>query len=99
MKDQLDRRHRRSLTMLSLILAGEAAFILPYHPGRYFKQRILSTFALDEFQFGQLGTVYGAVAMACYLLGGLLADRFSPRKLIPLGESRQQTLPLPQMPK
>ena len=82
MKGQLERRHLRSLTMLSLILAGEAAFILPYHPGRYFKQRILSAFALDEFQFGQLGGVYGAVAMACYLLGGPLADRFSPRKLI-----------------
>jgi len=82
MKGQLDRRHLRSLTMLSLILAGEAVFILPYHPGRYFKTRILSTFGIDEFQFGQLGAVYGAVAMACYLLGGPLADRFSPRKLM-----------------
>ncbi|MHC4406368.1 MAG: MFS transporter, partial [Planctomycetota bacterium] len=82
MKDQLDRRHRRSLTMLSLVLAGEAVFIPPFHPGRYFKSSLLSTFGIDEFQLGQLGAIYGIVAMACYVLGGPLADRFSPRKLI-----------------
>ena len=82
MKDQLDRRHRRSLTMLSLVLAGEAVFIPPFHPGRYFKSSLLSTFGIDEFQLGQLGAIYGIVAMACYVLGGPLADHLSPRKLI-----------------
>ncbi len=82
MKGQLDHRHRRSLTMLSLVLAGEAVFIPPFHPGRYFKSSLLSTFGIDEFQLGQLGAIYGIVAMACYFLGGPLADRFSPRKLI-----------------
>jgi len=82
MKAQSNRRHRRSLTMLSLILAGEAVFVPPFHPGRYFKSSLLSTFGIDEFQLGQLGAIYGVVAIACYFLGGPLADRFSPRKLI-----------------
>ena len=69
--------------MLSLILAGEAVFVPPFHLGRYFKSSLLSTFAIDEFQLGQLGAIYGVLAMASYFLGGPLADRFSPRKLVP----------------
>jgi sugar phosphate permease len=82
MKDQR-QRHHRSLAMLSLILAGESIFVPPFHLGRYFKSSFLSTFAIDEFQLGQLGAIYGVLAMACYFLGGPLADRFSPRKLVP----------------
>ena len=68
--------------MLSLILAGEAIFIPPFHLGRYFKSSLLAVFGIDEYQLGQLGAVYGALAMASYVLGGPLADRFSPRKLL-----------------
>jgi nitrate/nitrite transporter NarK len=82
MKGNPENHRRRSLAMLSLILAGESIFIPPFHPGRYFKSSVLSTFAIDEFQLGQLGAVYGVLAMACYVVGGPLADRFSPRKLI-----------------
>lgn len=82
MNRQVDHRHHRSLVMLSLVLAGEAVFMPPFHPGRYFKSSLLATFNIDEFQLGQLGAIYGVVAMACYFLGGPLADRFSPRKLI-----------------
>lgn len=70
--------------MLSLILAGEAIFLPPFHPGRYFKSSLLATFGIDEFQLGQLGATYGVLAMVCYLLGGPLADYFSPRKLMPV---------------
>lgn len=82
MKDRWNFRYR-SLTMLSLILAGEAVFVPPFQPGRYFKSSLLSTFHIDEFQLGQLGAIYGVVAMACYFLGGPIADRISPRKLVP----------------
>ncbi|MFH1924189.1 MAG: MFS transporter [Planctomycetota bacterium] len=86
--------------MLSLVLAGEAIFVPPFHPGRYFKSSLLSTFGIDEFQLGQLGAIYGVVAMACYFLGGPLADRLSPRKLVPasllatgLGSLYMSTIP------
>jgi sugar phosphate permease len=84
MEDQSERRHRRSLTLLSLILAGEAIYVSPFHPGRYFKSSLLSTFGIDEYQHGQLGAIYGVLAMACYFLGGPVADRFSPRRLLPV---------------
>jgi sugar phosphate permease len=68
--------------MFSLILAGEAVFVPVFQPGRYFKSSLLSVFAIDEFQLGQLGAIYGITAMASYFLGGPLADRYSPRILM-----------------
>ena len=68
--------------MLSLILAGETIFLPAFHLGRYFKSSLLTTYGIDEFQLGRLGALYGALATACYFLGGPLADRFSPRKLM-----------------
>lgn len=68
--------------MLSLILAGETVFLPAFHLGRYFKSSLLSTFSIDEFQLGGLGAIYGVLATACYFLGGPLADRFSPRKML-----------------
>lgn len=68
--------------MLSLILAGETVFLPAFHLGRYFKSSLLATFRIDEFQLGGLGAIYGVLATACYFVGGPLADRFSPRKLL-----------------
>ena len=82
MKRPLRERIHRALTMLSLILAGEAIFLPAFHLGRYFKSSLLATYAIDEFQLGRLGAIYGVLAMACYALGGPIADRWSPRKLL-----------------
>ena len=73
---------KRVLTMLSLILAGETIFLPAFHLGRYFKSSLLTTFGIDEFQLGQLGGVYGICATVCYFLGGPIADRWAPRKLM-----------------
>ncbi|MCO6455809.1 MAG: MFS transporter [Pirellulaceae bacterium] len=78
----LTERCWRALTMLSLILAGETVFLPAFHLGRYFKSSLLGTFGIDEFQLGRLGAVYGVCATICYFLGGPLADRWSPRKLL-----------------
>lgn len=63
-------------------MAGETIFLPAFHLGRYFKSSLLETYGIDEFQLGQLGALYGALAMFCYLLGGPLADRISPRKML-----------------
>ncbi len=70
------------MTMFSLVLAGEAIFGLPFHVSRYFRPTYVEVFDISQTQLGILGSIYGFVAMFAYLLGGGLADRFSPRALL-----------------
>jgi len=68
--------------LLLLILAGESVFILPFVLSRVFRPTVLSVFGLDNLQLGMCFSVYGVVALISYLLGGPLADKFPPGKLI-----------------
>jgi MFS family permease len=70
--------------MLCLIVAGEAIFTLPFHVSRFFGVTFLKVFDFSERDLGYLMAAYGFAAMVAYGLGGPLADRFSPRKLIAL---------------
>ena len=65
-----------------LILAGEAVFILPFVLPRIFRPTVLDVFALDNTQLGLCFSVYGIVALVSYLLGGPIADKYPPRKLM-----------------
>ncbi len=68
--------------LLLLILAGEAVFILPFVLPRIFRPTVLAVFDLDNVQLGLCFSIYGLVAVPSYLMGGPLADKFPPRKLI-----------------
>lgn len=68
--------------LLLLILAGEAVFILPFVLPRIFRPTVLDVLALGNVELGLCFSVYGIVAMVSYVLGGPLADRYPPRKLI-----------------
>ena len=68
--------------LILLILAGEAVFILPFVLPRIFRPTVLEVFQLDNVQIGLCFSIYGLVAVPSYLLGGPLADKFPPRKLI-----------------
>ena len=57
-------------------------FILPFVLARVFRPTVLEVFNLTNLELGTCFSVYGFVAMASYLLGGPIADKFSPRKLI-----------------
>lgn len=72
----------RVLTMLVLVMAGEAIFSLPFHVARFFRPTMLAVFGLDNATLGDVFAVYGVMAMLAYFPGGVLADRFSPRKLM-----------------
>ena len=69
-------------TILLLILAGEAVFILPFVLARVFRPTVLEAFELTNLEFGICQSIYGIVAVPSYLFGGFLADRFQPRKLM-----------------
>ena len=63
-------------------MAGESVFLPAFHLGRYFKTSLMATYEINNVQLGQLYAIYGMFAMGCYFLGGPLADRWSPRKLL-----------------
>ena len=73
---------RRLLLILTLIIAGEMIFGLPFHTARYFRPTMLNVFGLSNTQLGDLFAVYGITAMLAYFPGGALADRFSARFLL-----------------
>ncbi|MGR8947803.1 MAG: MFS transporter [Gammaproteobacteria bacterium] len=77
-------RSSRIANLICLILAGEVIFSLPFHITRYFRPTFLETFDLSNAALGDIFAGYGIVAMLAYFPGGLLADRFSARRLIVL---------------
>lgn len=72
----------RFLVMVALVLAGEMIFSLPYHLLRYFRPTVLGVFELSNADLGDVFAPYGVAAMLAYFPGGVLADRFSTRKLM-----------------
>ena len=68
--------------LILLILAGEAVFILPFVLPRIFRPTVLDVFQLDNVELGLCFSVYGIVALISYLLGGPMADKYPPRKLM-----------------
>ena len=68
--------------LVLLVLSGEMIFALPFVLPRVFRPTVLETFQLDNVQLGLCFSIYGIVALLSYLLGGPLADKYAPRKLI-----------------
>ncbi len=70
------------LTIILLMTAGECVFTLPFLLARIFRPTFLEVFQLDNLQLGTLYSTYGIIALVSYLLGGTLADKHEPRKLM-----------------
>jgi len=64
------------------MLAAESIYILPYVLARVFRPTFLDVFNLTNLELGGLFSTYGIVAFFSYLYGGVLADKYSPRKLL-----------------
>lgn len=70
--------------MLTLVVAGEIIFGLPFHTARFFRPTLLEAFGFTNTQLGDVFAVYGVTAMLAYFPGGMLADRYSARALVTL---------------
>jgi MFS family permease len=70
--------------MTTLVMAGEAVFVLPFVLPRVFRPTVLDALAIDNTQLGAAFSLYGTVAMASYFFGGPLADRFPTRWMMTL---------------
>ena len=73
---------QKTVSILALILAGEAIFLLPFILMRVFRPIIREVLAITDLEIGKAQAFYGVTAMASYVFGGLLADKWEPRKLI-----------------
>lgn len=70
------------LIITALIIAGEVIFALPFHVLRYFRSTFLEVFQLSNTQVGDAIALYGITAMIAYFPSGIIADRFSARRLM-----------------
>ncbi|AQS93046.1 MFS transporter [Polaribacter sp. BM10] len=71
-------------SMLTLIIAGEAIFLLPFILMRVFKPIIRDVFLISDAQIGEAQSLYGLTAVISYFIGGFLADKWQARKLLTL---------------
>jgi nitrate/nitrite transporter NarK len=72
----------KPITLITLIIAGESVFFLPFVLARVFRPTLLDEFGISNTELGLWFSVYGIIAMLSYLAGGPLADRFPARKLM-----------------
>jgi len=76
------RSRKKTGILITLILAGEVIFFLPFVLARIFRPTLLLVFEISNFELGTYFSVYGIVAMVSYFFGGPMADRFPARNLI-----------------
>lgn len=69
------------LQVVTLALAASVIYSAPYLR-QLFKTSMLDAFSLTEIQLGNLSSTYAISCILCYLPGGWLADRVSPRILV-----------------
>lgn len=74
--------NKKSISMLFIIIAGEAVFMLPFLIPRLFRPLMLETWNLTNTDIGLAFSAYGVSSMISYIIGGQFADKYHPRHLI-----------------
>lgn len=76
--------NRKVLSLAALMLVGEFIFLLPFVVARIFRPTFLAAFDITNLELGSAFSLYGIIAIGAYFAGGPIADRFSPKKLLPI---------------
>jgi sugar phosphate permease len=79
---QGNRAYKRILSIVLLIISGEAVFVLPFVLARVFRPTYLAVFDLTNTELGNCFMIYGIVALVSYLFGGPIADKVRPNILM-----------------
>ncbi len=73
--------NRKKYAIIFLLAFSCLCYNLPYLSSTFYQQ-FLDAFALSNTQAGMLLSMFSLTATPGYLFGGMLADKFSPKKLI-----------------
>ena len=76
------KKFQALIAIVSLIIAGEMVFSLPFHIARYFRPSFLASYELTNTELGDVFFYYGISAFLGYFLGALVTDKFQPKTLI-----------------
>lgn len=79
--NKVDFRQKTVLAVIALSIAGSAIYQLPYIKDTFYDP-FLQVFDMSNRQAGFLLTVYAIGCMITYIPGGIIADRFRPKKLL-----------------
>lgn len=71
------------VTLIVLTMSGSFIYTLPYFRSFYY-DAFMETFGLTNAQMGYCSACFGGIGAISYLFGGLIADAFPVKRLIPL---------------
>lgn len=73
--------NKRRYVLIAVMTMSTLCYTYPYLSSTFYTQ-FMEAFSLTNEQVGSLISMFGLTAVPGYLFGGLIADRFSPKKLV-----------------
>lgn len=74
-------KSRRNIALALVSFALGMLYFIPYIRFSFYDQT-LAVYGIDNTQLGTLGSVYGVVAIVCYVVSGFLTARFEAKNLM-----------------
>lgn len=79
------KKNNSRYVLIALLSLSTLCYTYPYLSSTFYNQ-FMEAFQLSNAQIGHLLTLFSLTATPGYLFGGLLADKFSPKKLVVISQ-------------